>query len=230
MSASGLEGSSSPSPSPSSPGEARPLLLASTSRYRRELLGRLGLPFAVAAPDFDEAAEDPHFATMRPEAFALRLARGKAASLAQAHRESWILAADQIGVLGGEGEGDGPAQLLHKPGTEGAAIAQLMRLAGRSHRLISGVVLTCPATGELHELVDHQRLRMRSFAEEEARAYVQQHRPLDCVGSYRIEDAGIGLFAAIESVDFTGIIGLPLIAVAALLRRVGLLPGDADAR
>ncbi len=171
---------------------------------------------------------------MAPEAFALRLARGKAASLAQAHPASWILAADQIGVLGGEGEGKGkeeePAQLLHKPGTEAAAVAQLMRLAGRSHRLISGVVLSCPASGELHELVDHQRLRMRSFSEDEARAYVREHRPLDCVGSYRIEDAGIRLFAAIESVDFTGIIGLPLIAVAALLRRVGLLPGDAEAR
>jgi len=154
---------------------------------------------------------------MSPESFALHLARGKAASLAAAHPESWILAADQIGVLGGE--------LLHKPGTEEAAVAQLMRLAGRSHRLISGVVLTCPSTGEFHELSDHQRLRMRAFTEDEARAYVREHRPLDCVGSYRIEDAGIKLFAAIESVDFTGIIGLPLIAVSALLRKVGLLPG-----
>jgi len=202
--------------------------LASTSRYRRELLSRLGLPFAQAAPEFDESAEDPRFATMSPESFALHLARGKAASLAAAYSESWILAADQIGVLGGddvEGDEDGPAQLLHKPGEEEAAVAQLMRLAGRSHRLISGVVLTCPSTGELYELSDHQRLRMRAFSENEARAYVREHRPLDCVGSYRIEDAGIKLFAAIESVDYTGIIGLPLIAVSSLLRKVGLLPG-----
>lgn len=178
----------------------------------------------IAAPEFDERAEDSRFPTMSPESFALHLARGKAASLAAAHRQAWILAADQIGVLGGDGDDDGPAQLLHKPGTEEAATAQLMRLAGRRHRLISGVILTCPSTGESHELVDHQRLRMRAFAEDEARAYVQEHRPLDCVGSYRIEDAGIKLFAAIESVDFTGIIGLPLIAVSALLRRVGLLP------
>jgi len=194
-------------------------------------LGRLGLPFDIAAPDFDESAETPRFTDLGPEAFALHLARGKARSLGLRHSGAWILAADQIGVLGGEGgeeEGDeverAPAQLLHKPGTEVAAVAQLMRLSGRAHRLISGVVLYAPDTGEMHELVDRQRLRMRAFAEAEARAYVRSAQPLDCVGSYRIEDGGIKLFTAIESVDFTGIIGLPLIAVAALLRRVGLLP------
>ncbi|HFE46917.1 MAG TPA: septum formation protein Maf [Nannocystis exedens] len=204
-------------------GSARPLILASTSPYRRQLLARLGLPFDVAAPDFDEAAHSHRFAELGPVEFALHLARGKARSLGKRYPQAWILAADQIGVLGGN-EGS-PAELLHKPGNVDAAVEQLLRLAGRSHRLISGVVLYSPASAKMYELVDHQRLRMRLFERAEAEDYVHTCRPLDCVGSYRIEDAGIKLFAAIESRDFTGIIGLPLIAVASLLRRVGLLAG-----
>ena len=205
------------------PGHRR-LVLASTSRYRRELLARLELPFDAAAPDFDELAEEPRFAELGPERFALHLARGKAESLRAGFPDAWILAADQVAVIGGEGPDEGPPELLHKPGDEARAIAQLLRLRGRTHRLISGIVLVDGASGETHELVDRQRLRMRAFSEAEASEYVRRHRPLDCVGSYRIEDAGSKLFAAIESADFTGIIGLPLIAVGQLLREVGLLP------
>lgn len=101
-----------------------------------------------------------------------------------------------------------------------------MRLRGRTHALITGVALLNAATGEIDERVDHQRLTMRRYSEAEAAAYIRAHRPLDCVGSYRIEDAGIRLFAAIEGQDFTGIIGLPLLAVGGLLRTRGLMPGD----
>ena len=194
------------------------LVLASTSRYRRELLARLEIDFEALAPDFDEAAEEDRFPELGPEAFARRLARGKARSLAAVRPGAWILAADQIAVLDGE--------LLHKPGTEAAAIDQLMRLRGRSHQLITGVALLHAATGEIDEVVDLQVLTMRRFGEAEAAAYVRAHRPLDCVGAYRIEDAGIRLFAAIEGSDFTGIIGLPLLAVGRLLRTRGLLAGD----
>lgn len=194
------------------------LVLASTSRYRRELLARLGVDFEALAPDFDEDAEAPHFAADAPEAFALRLARGKARSLIGARSTAWILGADQIAVIDGE--------LLHKPGTEAAAIDQLMRLRGRTHQLITGVALVDAATGAIEEVVDHQRLTMRRFSRAEAAAYIQSARPLDCVGAYRIEDAGIRLFAAIEGVDFTGIIGLPLLAVGRLLRSRGLIAGD----
>ncbi|MEZ4452146.1 MAG: nucleoside triphosphate pyrophosphatase [Nannocystaceae bacterium] len=194
------------------------LVLASTSRYRRELLGRLGVDFEALAPDFDEAAEEPHFAVLGPEAFARRLARGKARSLVAARPDALILGADQIAVIDGE--------LLHKPGTEDAAIDQLMRLRGRTHQLITGVALVDAATGALEEVVDHQRLTMRRYSRAEVEGYVRSARPLDCVGSYRIEDAGIRLFAAIEGVDYTGIIGLPLIAVGRLLRARGLIAGD----
>jgi septum formation protein len=195
------------------------LILASTSRWRAELLARLELPFECVAPSFDERAEDARFAELGPSAFALHLARGKARSIAAQRRDAWILAADQIAVLPGQGT-QGP-ELLHKPGSEARAVEQLMRLRGRSHRLITAVVL---ARGEReHHEVDEQRLTMRAFPRAEAEAYVARHRPLDSVGAYHIEDAGIRLFERIEGGDFTGIIGLPLLAVCRLLRAAGLL-------
>lgn len=192
------------------------LVLASTSRWRAELLARLELPFRSAAPRFDERAEDHRFAELGPQAFALHLARGKARSLAT-DSSAWILAADQLAVLDEPG---GP-ELLHKPGTTARAVEQLMRLRGRTHRLLTAVVLT-RADIEHHE-IDQQRLTMRAFSRAEAEAYVSKHQPLDSVGAYHIEDAGIRLFERIEG-DYTGIIGLPLLAVCRLLRTAGLLP------
>ena len=195
------------------------LLLASTSRYRRALLERLGLPFDVAAPDFDESAHEAAFASSSDDAFALRLAEGKARSLAAAFPDHLILAADQIATV------ETPTRtLLHKPGSVDRAVAQLMTLAGRTHVLTTGVVMLHPSSDRLETAVDHQRLTMRAYAEAEARAYVEQARPLDCVGSYRVEDAGITLFEDIDADDVTGIIGLPLLHVCRLLRRFGALP------
>ncbi len=194
------------------------LLLGSTSRYRRTLLERLGVPFDVAAPDFDEAAHEGAFASSTDDAFALKLAEGKARSLAASHPEHLILAADQIATL------DSPRMLLHKPGTVERAVAQLMALAGRTHVLTTGVVLLHPASNRLETAVDRQRLTMRRYGEDEARTYVAAARPLDCVGAYRVEDAGITLFEHIEADDVTGVIGLPLLHVCRLLRRFGALP------
>lgn len=190
------------------------LVLASTSRYRAELLRRLERPFSQAAPEFDERAHDALFGTIPHGEFALRLARGKAESLLRDHPSVLILAADQIGVL----ELDGGALQLHKPGTEEAAVEQLMRLSGRTHELVTGVVLLDARTGWSRAHVDRHRLTMRSFESDEAGRYVESHRPLDCAGGYRIEDAGIGLFERIEGEDHTGIVGLPLMAVARMLR------------
>lgn len=195
------------------------LLLASTSRYRRALLERLGLPFDVAAPNFDESAHDQAFANLSDDDFALRLAEGKARSLAEAFPEHLILAADQIATLS-----EPTRTLLHKPGTVDRAVEQLMLLAGRTHVLTTGVVLLHPGTNRLETAVDRQRLTMRAYTESEARAYVEAARPLDCVGAYRVEDAGITLFDDIQADDVTGIIGLPLLHVCRLLRRFGALP------
>lgn len=197
---------------------SRPLVLASTSRYRHKLLAQLDLPFVAAAPDYDERAEDHLWPGLGPDAFALHLGRGKATSLRAVHPTAWILGADQIAVLP-------PCDILHKPGTPEAAVEQLVRISGQVLHLITGVVLLDAATGISHEAVDRQALTLRAFSRAEAEAYVVRHLPLDCAGSFRIEDAGITLFERIDSGDFTGIIGLPLLSVCRLLRGAGLLPG-----
>jgi len=198
----------------------RPLVLASTSRYRHELLSRLDLAFVTAAPDFDERAEDHHFAALGADRFALRLGGGKAMSLRAAHPDAWILGADQVAVL--PPDSDRPeALLLHKPHTIDAAVDQLMLMSGRVLELVTGVVLLDALTGATHEAIDHQALTLRPYGRPEAEAYVLGHGPLDY--------AGITLFSRIDGADFTGIIGLPLIAVCSLLRAVGLLPADAPA-
>jgi septum formation protein len=198
-----------------------PLVLASGSRWRLELLARLEIPFEGRSSDFDERAHDHRFAELGPEGYALLLARGKAEAVARERPDAWVLGADQLALLD---EADGPT-LLHKPGTEANALAQLMRLRGRTHRLLTAVVLLGPkraaSSWEAHEF-DQQTLTMREFDEAEARAYVERHRPIDSVGSYHIEDAGIRLFERIDG-DYTGIMGLPLLAVCRLLRRASLL-------
>jgi septum formation protein len=198
----------------------RTLVLASTSPYRHKLLAQLDLDFIGAAPDYDERAEDHRFPELGVDRFALHLAHGKAASLHAAHPHAWLLAADQLALLP-------PDELLHKPGTPERAVDQLMRMSGRVLELVTGVVLLDAETGAVHEAVDRQLLTLRAFGRAEAEAYVTRHLPLDCAGSFRIEDAGIALFARIDGADFTGIIGLPLLAVCRLLRGVGLLPADA---
>ena len=196
------------------------LILGSTSRYRAELLGRLGVPFRQEAPDFDERALDDRFETVPAPEFALMIARGKADSIARSDGERWLLCADQVGVLEGD---DGVRTMLTKPETPERCVAQLLRLSGRTHRLVNGIVLVSEATGERLEATDEQVLTMRAFGRDEAEAYVERFAPLDSAGGYRIEDAGIRLFDRIQSDDFTGIIGLPLLATARLLRRAGLL-------
>ncbi|HEY0137683.1 MAG TPA: Maf family protein [Nannocystis sp.] len=196
---------------------SRPLVLASTSPYRRKLLEQLDIEFGTCASEFDERAEDARLAELGIEGFALHLARGKAQSVRSRRPDSWILGADQIAVLP-------PDELMHKPGTPERAVEQLMRMSGHVLELVTGVVLLDAVTGATHEAVDRQRLTLRAFTRAEAESYVERHRPLDCAGSFRIEDAGITLFERIDSGDFTGIIGLPLLAVCRLLRGVGLLP------
>jgi septum formation protein len=192
------------------------LVLASGSRSRAELLARLELPFECERPEFDERAHDHRFAELGPHELALLLARGKANAVAERRPTDWILAADQLAVLD---ESEGPI-LLHKPGTEERAVAQLMRLRGRTHRLINALCLVGPGFAA-HEF-DEAHLTMRELDEAEARAYVERHRPLESAGAYHIEDAGIRLFERIEG-DYTGIIGLPLLAVCRLLRAAKLL-------
>jgi septum formation protein len=145
---------------------------------------------------------------------AAALALGKAQSLADSYPDALILGADQMAELDGE--------RLHKPGTAEAAAAQLRRLAGRTHRLITAVTLLRGVDGRAETIVDVHELTMRPLSQRAIEAYVARDAPLDCAGSYRIEALGIALFERVSGADFTAIVGLPLTAVVTLLERFGV--------
>lgn len=190
------------------------IVLASTSRYRRELIQRLGLGVESAAPAFDEEAEKKALEALSPEDLVASLARGKARSLGEAYPDALIIGSDQAAEVDGE--------LLGKPGTEEAARAQLRLLSGREHRLLTAVAVFEPRTGRLEEALDVHRLSVRALSDEAIANYVRIDRPLDCAGSYRVEALGIALFDRLSGDDFTAIIGLPLTRVVALLDRFGV--------
>lgn len=192
-----------------SPGEARPLVLASSSRYRKELLARLGLPFAAEKPDCDEDAYKSR--GLSPEQLAETLALAKARSLAGRFPGATILGSDQVAAIDGK--------ILDKPGTAEKAVEQLMLLSGREHRLITAVALL---VGErLLQHTDVTRLSMRRLTPAQIERYVALDEPLDCAGSYRLESRGIALFSRIDSADHTAIVGLPLIALTGMLAGLG---------
>ena len=151
------------------------LVLGSSSRYRAELLTRLGVPFDQASPDVDEACFDGQFTELAAEDFALLLAREKASALWRNGGDRWLLCADQVGVL----ETGGKRILLRKPGTPEACVDQLMELSGRTHQLVNGIVLRFERDGTEYVEVDVQTLTMRAFDRAEAEAYVSLRSPLD---------------------------------------------------
>jgi septum formation protein len=187
------------------------LVLASTSPYRRGLLERLGLEVTAAAPACDEEAEKRR-GPSEPLALAAHLAEAKALSLRASHPGCFILGGDQIATL--------EDAILDKPGTEARARAQLERLAGRAHRLVTAICLVHP-DGTLDAHVDIAHLVMRPLEDDEIARYIARDQPLDCCGSYRVERLGIALFESIDAPDFTAIEGLPLMKLAAMLRRAG---------
>jgi len=187
-----------------------PLVLASTSPYRRELLARLRLPFSCEKPGVDEDAAKRTLPD--PAAVVAELARQKARAVAVRLPDAIVIGSDQGACLDGT--------MLDKPGTAANAIAQLTALAGRTHELRTAVAIV--HAGGLVEWTDVTRLTMRALAREEIERYVAAEQPLDCAGSYKIEGLGIALFERIESEDQTAIQGLPLLRLAAELRRLGL--------
>lgn len=194
-------------PLPPSP---RPLILGSTSRYRRELLQRLRLPFEVEAPEVDESAlpGEP------PAATALRLALAKAEAVAARHPEAVVIGSDQVADLNG--------QALGKPGTHERAAAQLRQMSGQSVLFHTGVAVVCAASGFRQALLAPVSVRFRRLSAEEIEHYLRAEQPYDCAGSAKAEGLGIALLEAIESDDPTALIGLPLIRTCALLRAAGL--------
>lgn len=188
------------------------IILASTSRYRRALLERLGLPFRVVAPTVDEA---PYKARgMNPRSLAETLALDKAESVARMETEAIVIGSDQVAEVDG--------RVLDKPGTVEAAVAQLRSLIGRQHRLITSVAVACSARNIVTQHTDVTILWMRALDDDAIRRYVDADRPLDCAGSYKLEARGIALFERIDSADHTAIVGLPLIALTTILRSLGV--------
>jgi septum formation protein len=211
MQSKGRGGLSSEAGSPTIVGVTRPLdlVLASTSRYRRDLLARLGLPFRAVAPLCDEEQLKRPGAT--PRVLAEELALAKAESLATVEPHATIIGADQIAAL--------DELALNKPGSVAGAVAQLTALAGRTHVLITAVAVT--HHGRVLRHTDVTRLSMRRLTAEQIAQYVAADEPLDCAGSYRFESRGIALFDRLESADPSAIIGLPLMALASMLIDLG---------
>ena len=195
---------------PATPDTARPLVLGSTSRYRRELLSRLRLAFDVAAPDVDETPQPGE----APRALALRLALAKARDVAARHPQAIVIGSDQVADLHGEP--------LGKPGTHERATAQLQRMRGQTVIFQTALAVVCQASG--FEQVDTAavEVRFRDLSDAEIERYLRAEQPYDCAGSAKSEGLGIALLDAIVSDDPTALIGLPLIRTTRLLRAAGL--------
>ncbi|HYD74839.1 Maf family nucleotide pyrophosphatase [Ramlibacter sp.] len=189
---------------------SRPLILGSTSRYRRELLERLGLPFEVVAPEVDETPR----AGESPAALAARLALAKARAVAQRHPQAVVIGSDQVADLDGEP--------LGKPGDHARATAQLRRMRGRTVVFQTALAVACADSGFEQQDLAPVRVVFRELADTEIENYLRIEQPYDCAGSARSEGLGIALLEAIHSDDPTALVGLPLIRTCRLLRAAGL--------
>ena len=188
----------------------RPLILGSTSRYRRELLSRLRLPFDVMAPDVDETplpGESPHN-------LACRLALAKAHAVAAQRPDAIVIGSDQVADLNG--------LPLGKPGTHARAVAQLQQMRGQTVIFQTAVAVVCSATGFAQLDIAPVKVQFRDLTDTEIEAYLLAEQPYDCAGSAKSEGLGIALLSRIDNDDPTALVGLPLIRTCSLLRAAGL--------
>jgi septum formation protein len=185
------------------------LILASTSRYRRSLLERLGIDFTAVPP---ETSEDALPGELPPDR-ALRLAIAKAQAIATHRPDAVVIGSDQVAALG--------SQALDKPGDATRCRAQLAAASGSSARFHTACAVIAPQAGIRMVHIDTTTVFFRSLTQREIERYVERERPFDCAGGFRAEGLGISLFESIESRDPTALIGLPLIWLACALRRAG---------
>ena len=186
------------------------IVLGSTSRYRAELLRRLVSDFEQRAPGTDETA----FAREPPETRALRLAIAKAEAVASGLHNVLVIGSDQVAELDG--------QVLDKPGTAENARHQLAASSGRTVQFHTALCLLDTRNGRQLTHVDHTHVHFRQLDTAAIERYVECEKPLDCAGSFKCEGLGISLFEWIDNQDPTALIGLPLIALARLLRECGI--------
>ena len=194
-----------------SPSLQRPLVLGSTSRYRRELLARLNVAFDVAAPDVDETP----LPSEAPRALALRLALAKARAVARQHPAALVIGSDQVADLAG--------QPLGKPGSHERAVQQLRQMRAQTVIFQTAVAVVCAATGFEQVDLAPVEVKFRPLSDDEIERYLQAEQPYDCAGSAKSEGLGIALLDAIHSDDPTALIGLPLIRTCRMLRAAGLV-------
>jgi septum formation protein len=186
------------------------LILASTSPYRRELLHRLGLPFEVASPQTDES----RWPGEGPEAMALRLSEAKARAVAVAHPDALIIGSDQVATVDG--------LIYGKPGSHERAVDQLRVLSGKTVNFYTGLCLYNARTGVVEVCGVPTLVTFRDLTDEEIERYLRREPAYDCAGSARSEGLGIALLSRIAGDDPNALVGLPLIALCALLRRQGV--------
>lgn len=192
---------------PSSPN----IFLASTSRYRRELMDRILDSYEAVAPGIVE--DNPR--DLPPDELAPALARRKAEAISANARNGLIIAADQVAVLGGE--------ILGKPGTHQKAVEQLLKASGKSVEFLTAACILDPQSLSRHEHTDRTIVRFKQFDRRLADTYLKKDKPYDCAGSFKVEGAGVILFESVESNDPTALIGLPMIWVADRLLQLGYL-------
>ncbi|MSQ64882.1 MAG: septum formation protein Maf [Limnohabitans sp.] len=189
---------------------ARPLILGSTSIYRRELLQRLRLPFEVIGPQVDETT----LSGESPQTLACRLALAKANAVALLHPQAVVIGSDQVADLDGEA--------LGKPGNHANAVRQLQRMRGRSVVFQTAVAVVCLDTGFAGQALAQVRVAFRPFSDQAIEDYLLAEKPYDCAGSAKSEGLGIALLASIDNQDPTALVGLPLIHTCRLLRAAGI--------
>lgn len=186
------------------------LVLASTSRYRRLLLERLGLPFVTCGSDVDEL-RGPDEDSL---SLAQRLSREKATAVASRYPNSLVIGSDQVAVRG--------RVILGKPGTRERCIQQLRDASGQRVVFHTGVQVVDTRTGRQESHVDTTTVTFRTLADAEIRRYVDADQPFDCAGGFKCETLGISLFDRIDCQDPTALMGLPLIWLCGALRRSGI--------
>ena len=191
------------------PATSRPLILGSTSVYRRELLSRLRLPFTVERPEVDETPLPQE----KPADLALRLALAKAQAVAARHPSAVVIGSDQVADLHGEP--------LGKPGDHDRAVIQLQRMRGQTVIFQTAVAVVCQATGFSQVALAPVRVVFRALSDEAIQQYLRAETPYDCAGSAKSEGLGIGLLERIDNDDPTALVGLPLIRTCELLRAAG---------
>lgn len=193
---------------------ALPILLASSSTYRQQLLSKLQLPFEMASPNIDESILHGE----SPEAYVERLAIEKAKALSTQFPNHLIIGSDQCAVL----QVDKNQTILGKPHTVENAIHQLSQASGKRVIFLTGLCVYNSANAEYQSLVEPFTVHFRSLTQSQIERYIAQEKPLDCAGSFKSEGMGIRLFSALEGRDPNSLIGLPLIALVDLLEQQGV--------